>query len=87
MCCSQGADTQGKLKCGRTRIDDFVFDNQMLTQIVWLGCKIGEVTCPAKYMPEMSSINFRRSVRYGLGCLGTALRFRLARWRLASPPV
>jgi len=67
--------------------DDFVFDNQMLTQIVWLGYKIGEVTCPAKYMPEMSSINFRRSVRYGLGCLGTALRFRLARWRLTSPPV
>ena len=67
--------------------DDFVFDNQMLAQIVWLGYKIGEVTCPAKYMPEMSSINFRRSVRYGLGCLGTAFRFRLARWRLAPPPV
>ena len=67
--------------------NDFVFDNQMLTQIVWLGCNIGEVTCPAKYMPEMSSINFRRSVRYGLACLGTALRFRLARWRLASPPI
>ncbi len=67
--------------------DDFVFDNQMLAQIVWLGSKIGEVTCPAKYMPEMSSINFRRSVRYGLGCLATASRFRLARWRLAPPPV
>jgi len=67
--------------------DDFVFDNQMLAQIVWLDCKIGEVTCPAKYMPEMSSINFRRSVRYGLGCLATAWRFRLARWRMASPPV
>ena len=67
--------------------DDFVFDNQMLAQIVWLGSKIGEVTCPAKYMPEMSSINFRRSVRYGLGCLATAWHFRLARWRLAPPPV
>jgi glycosyltransferase involved in cell wall biosynthesis len=67
--------------------DDFVFDNQMLAQILWLGCKIGEVSCPAKYMPEMSSINFRRSVRYGLGCLGTALQFRMARWRLTSPPV
>src|SRR6201982_3858245 len=67
--------------------DDFVFDNQMLTQIVWLGYKIGEVTCPAKYLPEGSSINFRRSVRYGLGCLGTALRFRLARWRLFPSPV
>ena len=67
--------------------DDFVFDNQMLAQIVWLGCKIGEVTCPAKYLPEGSSINFRRSVRYGLGCLATALRFRLACWRLLPPPV
>ena len=66
--------------------DDFVFDNQMLAQIVWLDCKIGEVTCPAKYLPEGSSINFRRSVRYGLGCLGTALRFRLARWGLLGPP-
>jgi len=67
--------------------DAFVFDNQMFTQIVCLECKIGEGTCPAKYIPEMSSINFRRSVRYALGCLGTALRFRLARWRFASPPV
>src|SRR5207244_12952860 len=57
--------------------DDFVFYNQMLTQIVWFGYKIGEVTCPAKYLPEGSSINFRRSVRYGFGCLATALRFRL----------
>jgi len=67
--------------------DDFVFDNQVLAQIVALGCAIGEVTCPARYMPEASSINFRRSVRYGLGCLTTALRFRLARWKLAEPIV
>jgi glycosyltransferase involved in cell wall biosynthesis len=67
--------------------DDFVFDNQILAQVIWLGCPIGEVTCPAKYLPEASSINFRRSVRYGLGCLATALRFRLARWGLASPLV
>jgi glycosyltransferase involved in cell wall biosynthesis len=66
--------------------DDFVFDNQILAQVIWFGCSIGEVTCPAKYLPEASSINFRRSVRYGLGCLATALRFRLARWGLASPP-
>src|SRR5438309_1976298 len=65
--------------------DDFVFDNQVLAQVIWFGCAIGEVTCPAKYLPEASSINFRRSVRYGLGCLATALRFRLARWGLASP--
>ncbi len=67
--------------------DDFVFDNQMLAQIIWLDAAIGEVTCPAKYMPEASSINFERSVRYGFGCLATALRFRLARWGLAAPLV
>src|SRR6267142_6269048 len=49
--------------------DDFVFDNQILAQIIWLGHPIGEVSCPAKYFPEASSINFRRSVSYGLGCL------------------
>lgn len=67
--------------------DDFVFDNQMLAQIVWLGEAIGEVTCPAKYMPEASSINFSRSVRYGFGCLETGLRFRLARWGMMPPLV
>jgi glycosyltransferase involved in cell wall biosynthesis len=67
--------------------DDFVFDNQMLAQVLWLGCDIGEVTCPAKYMPEASSINFQRSVRYGLGCMETAFRFRLARLGLAPPLV
>ncbi len=66
--------------------DDFVFDNQILAQVLWLDCAIGEITCPAKYMPEASSINFRRSVRYGLGCVATALRFRLARWGMARPP-
>lgn len=67
--------------------EDFVFDNQILAQVLWLDCAIGEITCPAKYMPEASSINFRRSVRYGLGCVVTALRFRLARWGMATPPV
>ena len=66
--------------------DDFVFDNEVLAQVLWLRAPIGEVTCPAKYMPEASSINFRRSVRYGLGCLAVASRFRLARWGLAEPP-
>src|SRR5436189_1381623 len=65
--------------------DDFVFDNQILVQVISLGCAIGEVTCPARYVPEASSINFRRSVRYGLGCLATALRFRLARWGVVRP--
>ncbi len=62
--------------------DDFVFDNQMLAQIWWQGVTIAEVSCPTKYFPEASSINFRRSLTYGLGCLWVALRFRLARWGL-----
>lgn len=61
--------------------DDFVFDNQILAQVIILGVPIGEVTCPAKYMPEASSINFRRSVRYGFGCLATAMRYGLRRFR------
>ena len=65
--------------------DDFVFDNQILAQVIWLGCPIGEVTCPARYLPEASSIGFRRSVRYGLGCLMTAVRFRVARCGLVRP--
>lgn len=59
--------------------DDFVFDNQMLAQVLWTGCSIGELTCPAKYMPEASSINFRRSLRYGFGCLATAFQYRWAK--------
>jgi glycosyltransferase involved in cell wall biosynthesis len=59
--------------------DDFVFDNQILAQILWLGYIIAEVSCPTKYFAEASSINFRRSVRYGFGCLWTALQYRMAR--------
>ena len=58
--------------------DDFVFDNQMLAEILWLGFRVGEVSCPTKYFEEASSINFGRSLRYGLGCMGTAAAFRLA---------
>jgi glycosyltransferase involved in cell wall biosynthesis len=65
--------------------DDFVFDNQMLAQAIWFGFDIGELTCPARYFEEASSINFRRSVKYGLGVLGTAVEFRLARWGLVRP--
>ena len=61
--------------------DDFVFDNQILAQIISLGVPIGEVTCPARYMPEASSINFRRSVRYGLGCIATGAKYRWAKMR------
>ena len=59
--------------------DDFVFDNQMLAQILWLGYTVAEVSCPTRYFPEASSINLRRSIAYGLGCLLTAVTFRLAR--------
>ncbi len=64
--------------------DDFVFDNQMLAQVVWFGYIVAEVSCPTRYFAEASSINFRRSMEYGLGCLWTATRFRLARWNLLS---
>src|SRR3984893_5417993 len=71
--------------------DDFVFDNQILAQVLWLGCPIGEVTCPARYLPEASSINLRRSIYYGLGCLATALEYRwakiLGRSYLFSKPI
>ena len=62
--------------------DDFVFDNQMLAQIFWHGFTIAEVSCPTKYFPEASSINFRRSLKYGFGCLSTGLKFRLAKMGL-----
>src|SRR5439155_9395264 len=64
--------------------DDFVFDNQMLAQILWYGFTIAEVSCPTKYFPEASSINFRRSIKYGFGCLATGLKFRLSKMGLAS---
>jgi len=59
--------------------DDFVFDNQMLAQVLWLGCVVAEISCPTRYHAEASSINFRRSVRYGLGCVGTAAQYFMAR--------
>ncbi len=59
--------------------DDFLFDNQMLLQVLWFGHTIGEITCPTRYAAESSSINFLRSVKYGLGCLAMAVQFRLAR--------
>ncbi|HWH72479.1 MAG TPA: glycosyltransferase family 2 protein, partial [Candidatus Sulfotelmatobacter sp.] len=62
--------------------DDFVFDNQMLAQILWHGFTIAEVSCPTKYFPEASSINLRRSIKYGFGCLWTGLQFRLAKMNL-----
>lgn len=66
--------------------DDFVFDNQMLAQAVWMGFPIGEVSCPTRYAPDASSINFMRSVKYGFGCLATAIQFRLAKWGWLRSP-
>ncbi len=65
--------------------NDFVFDNQMIAQILWAGFTIGEVSCPTKYFKEASSINFTRSVKYGIGCLGVGVTFRLAKWGLMRP--
>src|ERR1700687_4859708 len=62
--------------------DVFVFDNQLLAQCVFFGFKIGEVSWPTKYFPEASSINFRRSVKYGLGVLVTTMQFALQKWGL-----
>jgi glycosyltransferase involved in cell wall biosynthesis len=62
--------------------DDFIFDNQMLAQIIWQGYTIAEVSCPTKYFTEASSINFWRSVKYGFGCLMTAVVFRLAKMKI-----
>lgn len=64
--------------------DDFVFDNQMTAQVFMAGFDIAEVTCPTKYFDEASSINFSRSVTYGLGVLRTSLEYRLQTWGLAK---
>ncbi|MBT3368959.1 MAG: glycosyltransferase family 2 protein, partial [Nitrospina sp.] len=67
--------------------NDFVFDNQMLTQIIWMGYTVAEISCPTKYFAEASSINFFRSVKYGFGCLSTAVLFRMAKMAIVSPKI
>jgi len=67
--------------------DDFVFDNQMLAQVLWFGFDIGEISCPTRYFAEASSIGFWRSVKYGFGVLRTAFGYRLAKWGLAHPVI
>ncbi len=67
--------------------DDFVFDNEMLAQAIFFGFEIGEISCPARYFEEASSINFPRSVKYGLGVLLTSLKFVLHKWGLLSSPL
>jgi glycosyltransferase involved in cell wall biosynthesis len=67
--------------------DDFIFDNQVLAQAMWQGFKIGEISCPTRYMEEASSINFMRSVIYGLGVLGVGLSFALAKLHILAPRI
>lgn len=62
--------------------DDFIFDNQMLLQIIYAGFRIGEITCPTVYLEDSSSINLRRATRYGLGVIATTLHYRLHRLKL-----
>jgi glycosyltransferase involved in cell wall biosynthesis len=66
--------------------DDFVFDNQMIAQAVMFGFNIGEISCPTKYFEEASSINFKRSVEYGLGVLGTSFSFVAQKWGIVHLP-
>ncbi len=67
--------------------DDFVFDNEMLAQAIYAGFRIGEVSCPTRYFPEASSINFWRSIRYGLGVLRVSIVYRLCKWKLWKSPI
>ncbi|MFN6962871.1 MAG: glycosyltransferase family 2 protein [Pyrinomonadaceae bacterium] len=67
--------------------DDFVFDNEMLAQVIYFGCRVGEISSPTRYFAEASSINFSRSVRYGLGVLATSLKFRARRMGVARPRI
>jgi hypothetical protein len=67
--------------------DDFIFDNQMIAQAVMFGFRIGEISCPTKYFKEASSINFKRSVQYGLGVLATTASYVLHKWKLRRSPI
>lgn len=67
--------------------DDFVFDNQMISQIVYAGFEIAEITCPTKYFDEASSINFSRSLKYGLGCMSVSFKHRFNKWGLMKSEI
>ena len=62
--------------------NDFLFDNQILAQVLWFGYRIAEVSCPTRYFPEASTINFPRSIRYGIGCLLNGIRYRMAQMNI-----
>lgn len=67
--------------------DDYVFDNQLLSYFLYMDYRVGEVSCPANYFPEASSINFSRSIKYGLGVLATSVKYRLNKWRLLKSQI
>lgn len=67
--------------------DDFIFDNQMLVQIIYADFSIGEITCPTLYFDDASSINFLRASKYGLGVIGTSIAFRLHKWNIRQNPI
>jgi glycosyltransferase involved in cell wall biosynthesis len=71
----------------RENSNDFVFDNQMLSQAIYFGFRVGEISCPTRYFPEASSINLQRSIIYGLGVLKTSLQFRMNRWGWLNSPI
>ncbi len=64
--------------------DDFVFDNQMLAQILYADFPIAEITCPTRYFEEASSIGLKRSIKYGIGVVGTSLAYRMQKWGIAN---
>jgi hypothetical protein len=67
--------------------DDFIFDNEMLVQAIYFGYRIGEISCPTRYFREASSINFSRSVKYGLGVLATSMKYVLKKSRIKNSPL
>lgn len=67
--------------------DDFLFDNQMLLQAFYFGFNIGEISCPTRYEPDSSSINFKRSTEYGLGVLLTAIQYRLSKLKIIKTKI
>lgn len=69
----------------RVNLDDFVFDNQLLLQILWMGYTIAEITCPAKYFKEASAIDFKHSIKYAFGCLWTGFLYRFAKMGVLKP--
>jgi hypothetical protein len=67
--------------------DDFVFDNELLTQCIYLNAQIGEISCPTRYFPEASSINLHRSTIYGMGVLKTTIDCVAAQWGIYRKPI